>query len=216
MAVKLPVYKLVVRADAETGAEYTALVDEPAIEKYFLAFAKEKPAPQFFASDDQQIISGPLMIPDLPMYRSPNPTIPHEHYVVFDKEAVKEINHKYCKEGNFNNVNLMHEPGTDPGEVYMIESFISDSARGISAPEQFKDLPEGTWFVSYKIDNADIWERIKKAEFRGLSIEGVFAYVESDDAEIELLSQIEEIIEGPSEEEALLSEINEILEAEDE
>jgi hypothetical protein len=209
MADKLPIYKLVVRQDAETGAEYTALVDEPAIEKYFQAFAKDKPTPQYFTNEEQRIISGPLMIPDLPMFRSANTTIPTDHYVFFDAESIKQVVLKYCKEGNFNKVNLMHEPGTDPSNVYMIESFISDSTRGIKAPEQFKDLPEGTWFVSYKVDNDDVWEKIKSGEFKGLSIEGVFAYTEDD--EVELIEQIEQIISGPSEEEQALSQIKSIL-----
>ena len=36
------------------------------------------------------------------------------------------------------------------------------------------DLPNGTWFVKMKIENNDLWEKIKAGELKGLSIEGYF------------------------------------------
>src|SRR4051812_39238928 len=195
--MKLPIYKLsMVPGLPGTGAEYTALVDEPAIEKYFLTFRNEKKARFSFSSQELRIITGPLMIPDLPIFRAATKQIPEDHYVVFDAETIRQVAYKFCRDNNFNRVNLMHEPGTDPQDVYMIENFISDSRRGIRAPEPFSDLPEGAWFVSYKVDNEPLWQRIQKAEFRGLSIEGIFSYVETGESDEEkLLREIEAVIE---------------------
>ena len=36
------------------------------------------------------------------------------------------------------------------------------------------EVPKGTWMVSMKIDNDEVWERIKEGELKGLSIEGYF------------------------------------------
>ena len=36
------------------------------------------------------------------------------------------------------------------------------------------DLPVGTWFVKMRVDNQKVWERIKKGELRGFSVEGSF------------------------------------------
>jgi hypothetical protein len=36
------------------------------------------------------------------------------------------------------------------------------------------DLPDGTWFVKMKIENKELWSRIKSGELKGLSIEGYF------------------------------------------
>jgi hypothetical protein len=36
------------------------------------------------------------------------------------------------------------------------------------------DLPIGTWFVKMKIENDELWSRIKSGELKGLSIEGYF------------------------------------------
>lgn len=195
--MKLPVYKLTIQPDLpDTGAEYTALVDEPAIEKYFLTFKNDKSMQLVFSSQEQRIITGPLLIPDLPIFRAATAQIPEDHYVVFDAETIRQVEYKFCRDNNFNRVNLMHEPGTDPQNVYMIENFISDSHRGIRPPEPFADLPEGTWFVSYKVDNDALWQRIQKTEFRGFSIEGIFSYVETSESDEEkLLREIEAVIE---------------------
>jgi hypothetical protein len=36
------------------------------------------------------------------------------------------------------------------------------------------DLPNGTWFVKMKIENEELWQKIKAGELKGLSIEGYF------------------------------------------
>ena len=74
--------------------------------------------------------------------------------------------------------------------VYLIESFIIDSMRGIKAPEGFEDLPDGSWFISCKVDNEAIWnDYIKSGKFKGFSVEGLFT-----DRKVELVSNVEQAI----------------------
>ena len=61
------------------------------------------------------------------------------------------------------------------------------------------DLPNGTWFVKMRVDNDDLWERIKAGELRGLSIEGYFVdkmqkMSEKQPTDHEILSALNEII----------------------
>jgi len=51
--------------------------------------------------------------------------------------------------------------------VFVFEVFISDASRGIKQPEAF-DLPDGTIFCSMKINNEDIWKRVKSGEVKGI------------------------------------------------
>lgn len=194
----IPVYKLALVPEIqEAGAAYVALVDEPAIARYFLKFKEQKETKLLFASEEQRIICGPAMIPDFPIYRTPTARIPENHYVVFDADTIRQVLYKFCKDGKFNNVNLMHEPGTTPADVYLIESFISDSTRGIAAPEAFKDLPDGTWYMSYKVDNPAIWDKVKDGTFNGFSIEGLFSYVVTEESpEEQLMNQIIKEVES--------------------
>lgn len=177
MNKELPIYKLQINDnDNASGVEYVALVDQPAIGVDWMAFAQEKPIRFAVQDEAQRIISGPLMIPDKPIFRKADGEHP-DHYVVFEADTVKQVCLKFFRRGNTSNVNLMHDDKAVPDGVYMFESFITDPERGIMAPAQFKDLPEGTWFGSYKVDNAAVWDDfISTGVFKGFSVEGFFSY----------------------------------------
>lgn len=168
---QLPIYKIVLTED-EMGAEYVALVDEPAIRLNWISFREENVF-KFTATDiEKKIICGPLMIPDSPIYRYSESK--GEHMVVFDKQTIEQIRERFFKNKNTSNVNLMHDPKQVVEGVYMIESYIVDKTKGMNAPEIFKEVPEGTWMASYKVDNPEVWAKVKSGEFKGFSIEGTF------------------------------------------
>jgi hypothetical protein len=37
-------------------------------------------------------------------------------------------------------------------------------------------LPEGSWFITAKVNNDDVWTKIKSGDIKGFSIEGLFKY----------------------------------------
>ncbi len=75
----------------------------------------------------------------------------------------------------------MHQDNLKANGVYMIESFIIDSTRGISTPKGFETLSEGSWFGSFKVDNDIIWnDFIKTGTFKGFSVEGFFNNQEAE------------------------------------
>ena len=76
-----------------------------------------------------------------------------------------------------NNVNLNHSIDTDG--CYIIQSFIKDSAKGIN-PTGFEDIKDGSWFVAYKIENEEVWQKVKSGEFNGFSVEGTFQLEDID------------------------------------
>ena len=167
--MELPIYKLVINPeDEDTGVEFVALVNTPAIERNFHAFKSQK----FTADDEKRIVTGPLMIPDQLIYRRDNSF--GEYYVTYDAEMVKKIAEKFMRNQNSNNVNKEHKDQVDG--VFMFETFLKDSSRGISAPNGFEDLPEGTWFGSYEVYNDEVWKDVKDGTFKGFSVEGEFLH----------------------------------------
>jgi hypothetical protein len=36
-------------------------------------------------------------------------------------------------------------------------------------------LPKGTWMISMKVDNDEVWQDVKEGKIKGFSIEGYFA-----------------------------------------
>jgi hypothetical protein len=130
---------------------------------------------QRFAIQDEEerVISGPLMLADTPIYRNDQNG---EYYVQFSKQTIKKIAQKFFRKGYQQNVNLMHDSGSTVEGLTMFESFIKDSKRGIKAMAGFEDVPDGSWFGSFKVENEDVWKLIKDGKVRGFSVEGVFNY----------------------------------------
>lgn len=125
-------------------------------------------------NEDERIITGPLMVPEQLIYR--NNERFGEHYVKFTTETIRQIAIKFAKKGYQKNVNLMHDSEMQPKDVTMFESFISDSSRGIKPMEAFNDLPDGTWFGSFYVENPEVWKLVKEGQVRGFSVEGLFDY----------------------------------------
>jgi hypothetical protein len=129
---------------------------------------------KFYADKERRLISGGLMIADLPIYRKDEMG---EYYVVFDKEQIEKIAQRFFKKGYTHNVNMMHDSERQVNGVYMVESFIIDKTRGIRTPEGYPTLTEGSWFGTFKVDNNEVWnDFIKTGVFKGFSVEGAFAH----------------------------------------
>jgi hypothetical protein len=172
----IPIYKLEINPniDNEMEVDYVALVDRPAIEKSFLAFNENQERISFaIQSEDERIITGALMLADKPIYRNDENG---EYYVVFTKDTIKQIAQKFFAKGYQSNVNLMHDSGQKLDGLTMFESWITDEKRGIRAMKGFDDVPDGSWFGSFKVNNDEVWQMIKDGKVKGFSVEGLFQY----------------------------------------
>jgi hypothetical protein len=194
MNMELPIYKAVINEDDEnSGVEFVALVDKPAIEVNWQHF-KDIEQSNFKATDtDQRIVSGALMLADTPIFRRDK--VRGEYYVVFDKETIQNIVEKFFKNKNNSNVNIMHDAKSIVDDVFMFESFIINREKNL-VPKGFENLTDGTWFGSYKINNKDVWEQMIKTEnLKGFSIEVQMQLEKDDDSEtLELIEKIKNIL----------------------
>ena len=190
--MEFPIYELMISEDLDDNAEvsYVALVDRPAIQRNWNAFKQNFKFE--IVSEEKRIISGPLMLADSPIYRSDSTH--GEYYVVFSKDTIFKIAQKFFKKGYQNNVNLMHDQSQQVDGITMFESFISDKDRGISAMKGFEDAPDGSWFGSFKVENDEVWAKVKSGQFKGFSVEGIFEYSKAKTKEQELLEMIKEIL----------------------
>lgn len=144
---------------------------------------------------ERRIVSGVLMLANTPIYRRDEQN--GEYNVIFTPDTIEKIVNKFFKQGNQSSVNGMHNSDFTIDGVYMFESFIIDKSRGIKAPEGFGDIPEGSWFGSFKVENQDIWDSyIKTGVFKGFSVEGMFnqTLTKADNAYSEMFKLIDEIL----------------------
>lgn len=169
-----------------TGGEICkmSLVEFPAVEVDFECFARQaqehangekmrfaKTMEQMvFYNEEKRIITGVAMLADTPIYRN-NPIL-GEHNVAFSAALIEQLEHEFMKHAN--DVNLEH--ATDTNGIHIIESFLVSDHIKCSL---FPDVPNGSWIVSYKVDDENLWTRIKNREFNGFSIEGIFEYPET-------------------------------------
>jgi hypothetical protein len=146
-------------------------------------------------SEDEHIISGPLMIADMPIYRDNEKM--GKHYVTFSAETIKQIAIKFAKKKYQNHVNLMHDPNMAIEDCTMFESFIVDKKRGIMPMQGFEDIADGSWFGSFYVENPEVWKNIKDGFLKGFSVEGMFDYdnpTKSLSAEEQALKKISELL----------------------
>jgi hypothetical protein len=193
--MELPVYKMVVDDSKESGFDFVALVDEPAIMVDWMAFSSEPKKYVFSADNARRILTGPLMIPDLPIYRRDEKT-GKEFYVTFDADTTEKMLKKFMQQGMTKNINLMHDKKMIVDGAYLFEAWMSDESRGVKAPEAFKDLPDRTIFGSVYIDNEELFnEYIATGKLRGFSIEGLFQQeLVGNESEKDLIAQIKDIL----------------------
>lgn len=176
MTTEFDIYKAQIDPDmsSELEVSFIGLVDQPAIEKNFLAFNAQKHKAKFILNEEKRVISGPAMIAGLPLYRN-DPKM-GEYYVMFDAESIRTIVEKFSAKGYMQNFNLFHDEQKQVSDVTIFNSFISDASLGIAPMAGFEDCPDGSWFISAKVNNNDVWNKVKTGVIKGFSVEGMFNY----------------------------------------
>jgi hypothetical protein len=124
-----------------------------------------------FSADDQMIVTGPAMIP--------NQLIPRRDkagnlfHVYFGKETVRLIAEQFLKK-YMHSTDINHDEEVTEQNTLLESWIINDPQVDKSAALGYEKLPVGTWMVSYKINNADTWAKIKSGELNGFSVTGEF------------------------------------------
>lgn len=170
----MKLYKVIFNDEEELGMKNISLVEDPAVEVDFVAFESEKV--EFSKIDEEKReITGVVAVADMPIIRK-NEQL-GVHYIMFEKETIKQMVLKYFKDGKVNNIDLDHSGNMVDG-ITMIESYIKDSSRNI-APIEFSDVADGSWIATFKVENDEVWDRIKKDHsLKGFSLSGIFAFTE--------------------------------------
>ena len=155
--------------DEVSGIEAVSLVESPAIESDWIALKNQEFK---FAEVDKEkrILMGAALIPSKPIYRKSED---NEYYIYFSKSTVRKASELFFKRGNQNKSTLEHEvPLTG---LTAVESWIVEGEQDKSRHYNL-DVPVGTWMLSMKVENDDIWNNyVKTGKVKGFSIEGYFA-----------------------------------------
>lgn len=126
-------------------------------------------------SEEKRIVVGPAMVPDLRIFRKDKKGNPY--HVFFSEKTIRMIAEKYMRNKYIDNNDTNHD-GKAVKDVYVIESWIKEDDNDKSNKYGYEDLPVGTWFVSMKVRNDDVWQKVKEGRLRGYSVSGYFEEIE--------------------------------------
>jgi hypothetical protein len=155
---------------------------------------KEKMSNQNFSIDneEQQIVLGPAMIPNQKIFRKGQDGQPY--YVFFTPETIFSISNKYMKNKYTDNNDQMHD-GKAVKDVYVLESWIKEDMEYDKGNKYgYSDLPVGTWFVSMKINNPEIWKKVKNGTYNGFSVSGYFEEIAQFNREEMFLERLADLL----------------------
>ncbi len=192
------IVELVIADDSqELAIDAISLVTSPAIEQDFVFFGKEKNNLTFAKVDeDKRMLVSPALIPNKQIFRH-NPNTQEDYYVYFSKETVRKASELYLKHNNHHKATYQHQDRVSG--VLTVESWIIEDTKLDKSTLYGYSLPVGTWMVKLKIDNDEIWSKIKDGELKGLSIEGYFT------------DKMESMSEAQPTNEEILKALNEII-----
>ena len=156
--------------DEFSGIDAISIVEAPAIEENFVALNEQKEYKFAEVNKDQQILIGPMLIPNKPIYRREGEK---EYYIYFTKETVRKASELFLMKGKQNNSTYEHFEKLNG--LSMVESWIVEDSEKDKSAFYGMNLPVGTWAGTIKVNNSDIWEQfVKTGKVKGFSIEGYF------------------------------------------
>jgi hypothetical protein len=152
------------------GVQAISIVEYPAIEENFVKLSKDQEIKLAEVDSERRILMGPALIPNKTIYRKNGE---EEYYIYFSRDTIRKVSEMFLTKGNQNKSTLEHQ--IDLQGLSVVESWIVEGEQDKSKAYGM-DMPIGTWMVSMKVYNEDVWEKyVKTGRVKGFSIEGYFA-----------------------------------------
>ena len=153
----------------ESGINAVSVVESPAIEENFVALKKHEVELKE-VDGEKRILMGAALVPNKQIYRKNGDK---EFYIYFSEETVRKASELFLMRANQNNATLEHEKKMLDG-MSVVESWIIEDEKQDKSAKYGFNLPKGTWMISMKVNNDEIWNKVKAGEVKGFSIEGYF------------------------------------------
>jgi len=167
------VIELLIDEERNAILESVSLVDRPAIDRDFMYFSKEKPK-YYFSEEEQRIVVGPAMIPDMKIARKDDDG--EIYYVYFSKDTIQKAAELFLKYDRASAQNTDHRDNFN-NEVYLMESWIiEDEYDKAFTKYGFSKLPIGTWMCKMRVMDDKVWAEVKDGKYKGFSVQGDFIF----------------------------------------
>ena len=156
--------------DLQTGIHAVSVVHSPAIEENFIVLSKHEIELKEVDAE-KKILMGAALVPNKQILRADKDG--KGYYIYFSEDTIKKASELFLMRSNQNNATLEHKEKLNGLSV--VESWVIDNPEMDKSKEYGFSLPKGTWMISMKVNNEDIWKEVKLGKVKGFSIEGYFA-----------------------------------------
>jgi len=155
--------------DNVSGIDAISIVENPAIEEDFVALKNQ----EFKLAEidvEKRLLLGPALIPNKPIYRKNED---REYYIYFSRKTVRKASELFFQRAKQSRSTIEHELPLNG--LTVVESWIVEGDKDKTRMYNM-DVPIGTWMISMKVENDEIWnDYVKTGKVKGFSIEGYFA-----------------------------------------
>ena len=114
----LPLYDMQIQDELD-GVYKISLVNAPAIQSDFILFSEDEKKKFYFKDEDKHIITGPCMIPQIPIYRVDDTGF--EYYVQFSEETIRKSAELFMKNGFQSNISVDHRFDVEGAYEHAVE-----------------------------------------------------------------------------------------------
>ena len=159
--------------EEEFGIQAISLVQFPAFEEdaNFIYFNKNHNLTFAKLDEDKRLLIGCALVPEKKIPRLDQET-GEEYDVYFSKETIKQASELFLKHNKQKEHTLEHQK--EITGLSVVESWIVDDKKFDKSRVYNFNVPVGSWMVSIKVDNDEIWNQVKEKSVKGFSIEGFF------------------------------------------
>ena len=156
--------------DSLSGIDAVSVVQNPAIQENFIALKRHEVTLKEI-DEEKRLLMGAALIPNKHIYRRNEKD--EEYYIYFSEKTVRKASELFLMRSNQNNATYEHKDKLNGMSV--VESWIIEDEQHDKSKKYGFDLPVGTWMISMKVMNDEVWNDVKEGKVKGFSIEGYFA-----------------------------------------
>lgn len=170
----MKVYEAVFKEGENEGVYALSVVENPAMEDMWIALSEHPQKIELAQVDEEKrLLLGAALIPNKRIYRNIDG---NEFEMFFTEETIEKLAHNFMLSQNNNNSSLEHQinlNGMSVVEAWTVENPLTDKSTNYG-----KEYPKGTWVTMMKVNNDDVWNKVKNGEIKGFSIDALLGLQE--------------------------------------
>src|SRR6056297_1022376 len=187
----IPVYEAVFKEGQTQGVYALSVVENPAMEDLWIALSEQPQQIEFAKVDDEKrLLLGAALIPNKKIYRNIDD---NEFYITFSEQTIEKLAHEFFKQQSNNNSSLEHEIKLEGMSV--VEGWIVEDPKNDKSNAYGKEYEKGTWVTMMKVDNDEVWDKVKNGDIKGFSIDAVLGLTKLNlKSEIKMTNELKDSI----------------------